>query len=70
MDRTTENRTKSPVRTVVLDRTVAALSGLDQVANEDEENEEIDYDEDMFGPEDGEDMINELDEDNDNFAYL
>jgi len=45
-------------------------SGLDQVANEDEENEEIDDDEDMFGPEDGEDMINELDEDNDNFAYL
>jgi len=26
MDRTTENRTKSPVRTVVLDRTVAALT--------------------------------------------
>ena len=38
--------------------------------NEDDEDEEIDDDEDMFGPEDGEDMINELDEDNDNFAYL
>jgi len=45
-------------------------SGLNQVANEDDENEEIDDEEDMFGPEDGEDMIDELDENNNSFAYL
>jgi len=45
-------------------------SGLDQVANENEENEEINDDEDMFRPKDREDMINELDKDNNNFAYL
>ena len=35
-------------------------SGLDQVINEDDENEEIEDDENAFGPEDGEDVANEF----------
>jgi len=35
-------------------------SGLDRVINEDDENEEIEDDENAFGPEDGEDVTNEF----------
>ena len=37
-------------------------SGLDQVVNEDDESEEIEDDENAFGPEDGEDVVHEFEE--------